>query len=271
MSISELTAIVPPPDGAEKPSRKIWKSIESKLQVTLPKDLNDIVSTYGSGTFVDKGRHWIKIYNPCSAEYPEEIITHRTNLEAFKAGEGDDFVPYPVFPSKPGLLACGSDANANEIYWLTEGKPEDWSIVIRTPSNEYEQFRGPLSSFLAKVFRREITVEAWPTTFFMHPENLQFDPAQPPAPKAPPRTIYELYVANGNQAGFWARRVDSQAGFKLLIREIDGKTSGTLPGIPVEYNRVPVTADLYLGKTLHRQNVDMSTGWHQMYEFFNWR
>lgn len=267
MSISELVAVVTPPSGLSKPAGEAWKAVESKLQVRLPPDLKELVSTYGSGKFLDRGKHWIKIYNPCSAQYLDEISTHHTNLEAFKEGEGDEYVPYGVYPTQPGLFAVGSDANGNEIYWLTEGLMDKWPIVIRTASSEYERFDGPLTTFLAKAFRREIKAEAWPKSLFATPANLAFEPEKPSVPKsAYPRTIYELYVANGNKAGFWARDIHDQPGVKLLIREIDGKSAGPLPGIPVEYNRAHITADLYIRDKLIEQNTNVSTGYRQMYE-----
>src|SRR5690606_15206934 len=82
--------------------------------------------------------------------------------------EGEEYVPYPVFPNSPGLLIWGSDMDGNNLYWFTEGDPDDWPIITRSRGdfeNAWTRFDGPMTSFLAKAFTRQINLEFWPEFF----------------------------------------------------------------------------------------------------------
>lgn len=55
--------------------------------------------------------------------------------------------------------------------------------------------------------------------------------------------IYEMYVKNGNKAGFWVKR-NSWSWQSALIVSIDGKTEGELEGNPPYFNNVRVKAKM---------------------------
>jgi hypothetical protein len=238
-----------------------WEAVQARLGTRLPEDWRQFGLAYGSGAFHDAGRLDIWILNPFSAEFEAKSTLLQANLEAMKAGEGDDYVPYPVFPAKGGLLALGDDVNGNELYWLTAGRPDKWRIVVRGHSNDsYEEFDGPLFSFLAGVFRKEVSVGAWPDPFFSDRRRLSFRPA----PLAPvqtefPKTLYVLYVENGNRAGFWVRNASEQEGVFYFVRTVGGKAEGPLAGIPEEFERQPVVIDLYWDAELVEANVDIGS------------
>jgi hypothetical protein len=56
--------------------------------------------------------------------------------------------------------------------------------------------------------------------------------------------VYEMYVRNGNRAGFWVVR-DSWTGVVALVRSIDRGQSGALSGDPPYYGNPPVRAGLW--------------------------
>jgi hypothetical protein len=259
MAIKDLTSVVPPPvNPIETGDKKVWKAVGKSLGIALPEDYHQFATTYGSGSFADVGRVRIIPYNPFSPAYQGQVEMHRTMLEALKAGEGEEYVPFGVFPESPGLLAWGTDDNGNELYWLTSGKPSSWKVIVRSPENAFEQFDERMTAFLAKLFKREIASLNWPEPFFSDPSNIRFEPDEAYAPESPTtNTIYELYVENGNRAGFWARNLDSQPGVRYLIRLVDGKAEGPLSGIPTEYGRPPVICDAYLNEKLYEKDLDL--------------
>jgi|GEM_PF-2838403 len=268
MSAGQLTSLVPPPSqpfeaGTARQYGSILKILKLKLK-KLPADFLELMNAYGSGAFFDQGRIRVKIYNPLAASYRDSLENHHTLLEAMQ--EAGENTPYPIYPKKAGLFAIGSDDNGNELYWLTKGEPDAWPIVVRTPQGEFEEFTGPLTSFLLSIFSRSVTTSCWPEPFFTHPGNLIFEPTPPPAPPPVTRTIYELYVRNGNKAGFWCRRIDARAGMRMFIRTIDGLESGKLDGIPEDFKRQPIVADVYYLDQLRQKDAEVS-GYRPMFVF----
>jgi len=267
MVIVELTTTIPPPSQpVETGTVKAWQEVLQQLKIELPDDYRDFGMAYGTGAFEDVGRLDIWVYNPFSPRYFDSIWSHLHNLDALKVGEGDRFVPYDIFPKSPGLLVWGSDVNGNEMFWLTKGRPSDWPIVVRSPEGQFLEFDGPLTSFLAKAFRRQLAVAVWPEPFFSEPGNIRFRPETPtPHIDVSPRTLYELYVENGCKANFWTRQINAQEGVFYLIKAIAGKTAGTLSGIPVEYERQHVAADLYLGATRFETDINMTHAYQPVF------
>lgn len=56
--------------------------------------------------------------------------------------------------------------------------------------------------------------------------------------------IYEMYVRNGNKAGFWVVR-DSWSDCVAIIRTVDRKQAGALTGAPPYYGNPPVRGGLW--------------------------
>ena len=69
---------------------------------------------------------------------------------------------YNAFPTKPGLLPWGEDDNGCTMYWLVEGPPNDWPIIVNPPRySEYQQFHLSMTTFLAKAFTRQLKCILW--------------------------------------------------------------------------------------------------------------
>lgn len=62
-------------------------------------------------------------------------------------------MPYSVFPDPGGLLGWGSNINADQFFWLTDGDdPDSWPIIAWYRSlNEWDYFDGGFSDFVAGV------------------------------------------------------------------------------------------------------------------------
>ena len=55
----------------------------------------------------------------------------------------------------PGLIQFGHDSNGNQLYWLTEGKPNQWPIVVHDCRQGYETFQGPMTRFFVSAFQEK--------------------------------------------------------------------------------------------------------------------
>jgi len=65
-----------------------------------------------------------------------------------------------------------------------------------------------------------------------------------PKQKQPAQNIYQMYVANGNRAGFYVQR-DSWSTIYALVTTIDGCTEGPLVGNPPYYGNPLVIMDVF--------------------------
>jgi hypothetical protein len=153
MSLAELIEVVPPsPEPVETDPSEAKHAVEA-LGVALPQDLYDFGLRYGSGMFGDA----IRVYNPFGANYLACVRMVGDCYRDLKSAEGDEFIPYDIFPTSPGLLAWGDEVNGNVLFWLTQGEPNDWPIILFSRHDgSFERWDMPLTTFLAKVFKAEV-------------------------------------------------------------------------------------------------------------------
>ena len=48
-----------------------------------------------------------------------------------------DRSPYALYPEQGGLLEWAGTDNGDRLCWLTEGSPEDWTVVAWNPRGWY--------------------------------------------------------------------------------------------------------------------------------------
>ena len=148
MAIEDLVKVVPPPsnplDAGSVAARAV---IEGRLGFALPNDLYDFVSRYGTGAFSDT----LTIHNPFAPNYFEVLDEVSTCYRELKRSEGDTVIPYHVYPASPGLLLCGSEVNGHIIFWLTEGQPDQWPLILMAVDFQFERRDVSLTAFLAQV------------------------------------------------------------------------------------------------------------------------
>lgn len=149
MSIEELVVVVPAPtQPSEAGSPEAIPVVERAMGTALPKDVFDFGIRYGTGMFADT----VEIYNPFSAKYLESVRQVSDCYRELKHAEGNQFIPYDIYPISPGLLVWGSDVNGHMMFWLTEGQSEKWPLVLMTVDGQFEQLNMSMTTFLARTF-----------------------------------------------------------------------------------------------------------------------
>jgi hypothetical protein len=207
VSIEELLCAVRlPPESVDVGDVEKEQLVEQQLGIQLPSDYKHFWRRYGAGEFYDPDRLTVRIWNPFSEHHSDHLSTECDHLRAW-----EEEVPYRVYPEVPGLLPWGSDDNGYTLYWLTDGPPDKWPVLFRSPHEAYfEQFDLSMTSYLAGCFSQRI--KAWCNhsgpVFFSGPERVRFIAAIAqkrrhryvpyPAPDAWPATVVQVAGALQN-------------------------------------------------------------------------
>lgn len=228
MSIDKLKKIVPPPTQPSGPAdfAAAWRGGEEALGTKLPADFRALCEAYGSGNF--SGLH---LFNPSSPASVKAVGKVGGWIKASGGGE------YAVFPQKPGLLPVLMDDVPRYVCYLTEGKPDNWPVVVCDAGVgvglDYTRYDLPLTALLASLFRGE-----GPTPW-SEDGNWRFEAtayqavAQPDPP--PPESILELYEKNGRKADFWVQSEGmSSTGSYYHIRLATMPAAGKTPKFIVD-------------------------------------
>ncbi len=170
MDIEDLEAVlVPPGHPVETGCQEGWVQVEQALGVALPLGYRRFVDIYGTGAI----NEFLLILNPF-AEDPlsnllkrgevirKDYITVRT--------EFPEYAPFRVFPEAGGILPWAVDDNGDNFYWLTEGDPDHWPIIVydsRAP--EYYAYHQAWTDFLVSLLTRMLHCPIIPDVFLSDP------------------------------------------------------------------------------------------------------
>ena len=166
MTLDRLRAVVPPPAEPLEPGRPDgWPGVEAELGTALPEDFKRFTEVYGSGKFDD----FLYLLNPFAADAAGNLLAARdTMLAAYRETRAKfpDRLPLPPWPEAGGLLPLGRSDNGNELYWLTDGSPDTWSVVaFAGRSTRHEVHRHPVTGFLALLLSGELATSVFPGSF----------------------------------------------------------------------------------------------------------
>ena len=183
MSVDELVQLVPPPlvpIDAGDPS--LWKDIEAKLGTKLPQDYKQLVNLYGVGYFCG----YVCPLNPFidPPGYLHLIESGRDVMEMYEQGRSQNpkyHAPFPAYPAPNGILPWGRDDNAGLQCWLTQGHPDDWTVVILDShySENYCEYPTSATGFLSGWISGRINVSFYPEDVGPAEQPL-FESFQPP-------------------------------------------------------------------------------------------
>ena len=156
MAIDELTELL---GAGTAGTPATWDEVEARLGKRLPADYKAFIDRYGTGSigdflwvltpatenpflnFFEKGNVMLDGYRQLRASWPREY-------------------PHTAYPEEGGLLPWAVSDNGDELYWLTEGDPDQWPTVIVSRGVPHEEYRMPMGDFLAGLITRRIESNA---------------------------------------------------------------------------------------------------------------
>lgn len=157
--IEALTKVVPPPAEPLGQFAGPWEPLEAYLGTELPQDYKDFARLYGSGLFMD----FLIVYVP-------EIQNSRLTLEpqvreAPMMFSPEENLPHPFWPHVGGLIRFGCTDFGDQLYWLPEGEPDDWKVVMWQRHGPYDQafeeFDCGMAEFLGGLANGTIVPQAY--------------------------------------------------------------------------------------------------------------
>jgi hypothetical protein len=181
MSLAQLVLIAPPPTvPVETGSPKQWAVIQNRLGTPLPTDYKKFIDRYGTGSF----NNFIIPYNPFAKNESLNIIQaldahHLASRRTQLLGDmhWSAVHPFELFPAPDGLLPWGTTANFSDVFlWQVSGPPETWvTVFYNLRDGEYEVWKISFTSFLAKLFLREIESVLLSEDFPPEPDHIHFN------------------------------------------------------------------------------------------------
>jgi hypothetical protein len=171
--LERLRALVPPPaepveTGGAEPD---WQAVEAKLGTALPDDYKAFTQAYGSGKFDD----FLWLFSPFAPPGPGNLVDERAStLDAYAESRTKfpERYPLPPFPEPGGVLPLGRSDNGDELYWVTEGEPDEWQIALfGSRSTPYERHALGVTAFLAALLAGELETRVFPDDVLKRAEH----------------------------------------------------------------------------------------------------
>jgi hypothetical protein len=132
---------------------KRWEGSLSKLLDAIPPPAQPrYVDAYGEIGCV------IEIFNPRDPWHVKPYQKRHELLQQYRNSEGEQYMPYPIFPERPGVLVCGRNDSRDYWFWHVNGSdPNRWSTVFYGDMHDAFEFKMPLVVFMQKLFFGEIS------------------------------------------------------------------------------------------------------------------
>src|SRR5262245_30660800 len=158
-SLSRLLKMVPPPSTPLEtglPPASI--AFTGNRPVEFPPDYLALAERYGSGEFRqdDDVGMIASVHNPRAPAYQASLDREHTDLREYKADEGGGYAAYDIFPSTPGLLEWGWARGRKSYFWLTDGPPAQWPLVVMWDFEFFGRYDMPVVVFLERLVSGEL-------------------------------------------------------------------------------------------------------------------
>ena len=179
MSLHALLEVMAPPlQPIEAVDIRNWEIYELTTGIVLPDDYKAYLNVYGTGIIGGI----ITPYNPfCRRAAWKPSYTCRNwirqalGIQKAKPTFGEDIFPYSLYPETGGVLPWGSTDNGDQLFWLTSGEPNTWTILIQeVRSSHFHTFDYSMTEFLRAWIEGEIKSGIIPYDAIDH--DLLFEP-----------------------------------------------------------------------------------------------
>lgn len=154
-SLKKLLDAIPPPTQP----RYVEGPLLDPSLPALPEDHAALINAYGSGEFVyGKIGCVIEVFNPRDPWHKKWHKEFHELLRDYRESEGDEYMPYPIYPESPGVLICGW--NESRVYWfwhVSDADSNQWPTIFYGDLQDAFQFDMPMVVFMQKLFFGEIS------------------------------------------------------------------------------------------------------------------
>ncbi|MFD3516655.1 hypothetical protein [Streptomyces sp. NPDC058657] len=143
-----------------------WEAIAQGLGTPLPPDFIELSEWYPSFILAD----FLAIHLPGPGEEAGFVAGCRDDREDLEdlrdAGMSHGYVPYP---EPGGLIAWGGSQEGDVFYWKTsESGPSSWTIVVSGRNDDWCEFQGTLTEYLAGLISGKVSPDGLPPNFPGH-------------------------------------------------------------------------------------------------------
>ncbi|QDT40364.1 hypothetical protein Pan241w_04200 [Gimesia alba] len=146
--INEITKLVPPPN------QPIHSLSKQNYIDKIPDDFQRFLSVYGSGEFWCKGKGAILTpLNIADPSYTNNLDFYNEIISDFKDAEGDEYIPYEIYPQKGGIFLWGFSDSRVFYFWLSKkDDPNDWEVLTVYDYGIFAEFQMSTTKFLYYLF-----------------------------------------------------------------------------------------------------------------------
>jgi hypothetical protein len=164
MSVQKLTEVLKPPADTVPFNPALWPDVEGRIG-KLPKAYKDFANNFGAGSIDDFIWVYIPLIDNQNLDLLQQIPAHEQTLRVLKE-DPNYSLQFKVEPGPGGLLPFGTTDNGDGLYWLMEGDPDEWKVVVvEGRAANWELFAESMTDFLAGLLTKRLKCAIFPGDF----------------------------------------------------------------------------------------------------------
>jgi hypothetical protein len=178
--LERLRRLLPPPtDPVEAGRPDGWAAVEAALGTGLPSDFKAFTELYGSGKIDD----FLYLFNPFTHGQDGNLVVEKDRvLAAYRQTRArfPERLALPPFPDEGGVLPLGRTDNGDELYWVTQGRPDQWPVMLLEARAALQEVHPmPVTGLLAALAANQLTSRVLPQDLLGRPSH-RFTPFPDP-------------------------------------------------------------------------------------------
>jgi hypothetical protein len=91
----------------------------------------------------------VDTWNPFSKQRNWNLILQFDEFHMLATDDFEAELPKPLYPKPGGLLPFASANTGDQIFWITEGEPDEWQLLkFSMRGLDYDVYSGTITEFL---------------------------------------------------------------------------------------------------------------------------